>query len=116
MRRNRLLLVSAFVTDRVAVAQWGLTRVAAGLLLATAVFEVARQAGRPVRYVNLPQAEYVAALEQAGLPDFIARMLGDSSFQTSKDVLYDTSGDLSRLIGRPTEPIAAVIARALGQT
>lgn len=78
--------------------------------------EVARQAGRPVRYVNLPQAEYVAALEQAGLPDFIARMLGDSSFQTSKDVLYDTSGDLSRLIGRPTEPIAAVIARALGQT
>src|SRR5207245_1601015 len=27
-----VLLVSAFVTDRVAVAQWGLTRVAAGLL------------------------------------------------------------------------------------
>lgn len=76
--------------------------------------EVSRQSGRTVTYVDLPQADYVAALEQAGLPDFIARMLGDSSLQTSKDVLYDTSGDLARLIGRPTEPVAAVIARALG--
>lgn len=76
--------------------------------------EAARQSGRPVVYVDLPQAEHVAALEAAGLPDFVARMFGDSSFQMSKDVLYDTSGDLARLIGRPTEPIAGAIARALG--
>jgi hypothetical protein len=56
-------------------------------------------------------AEHVAA--EAGLPDFVARMFADSSFQMSKDVLYDTSGDLAWLIGRPTEPIAGAIARAL---
>ena len=61
--------------------------------------EVSRQAGRTVAYVDLPQADHVAALEAAGLPDFVARMFGDSSFQMSKDVLYDTSGDLARLIG-----------------
>jgi NAD(P)H dehydrogenase (quinone) len=76
--------------------------------------EVSRQSGQPVAYVDLPKDEYVAALEAAGLPLFVARMFGDSSLQTSKDVLYDTSGDLARLIGRPTEPVAAVIARALG--
>jgi NAD(P)H dehydrogenase (quinone) len=75
--------------------------------------EVARQSGRAVRYVDLPQVEHVAALEAAGLPDFVARMFGDSSFQMSKDVLYDSSGDLAQLIGRPTEPIAGAIARAL---
>ncbi len=76
--------------------------------------EVSRQSGKAVTYVDLPQADHVAALEAAGLPDFVARMFGDSSFQMSKDVLYDTSGDLARLIGRPTEPIAGAIARALG--
>ena len=62
--------------------------------------EVARQSGQPVAYVNLPQADYIRALEDSGLPDFVARMFGDSSLQTSKDVLYDTSDDLARLIGR----------------
>jgi NAD(P)H dehydrogenase (quinone) len=75
--------------------------------------EVARQAGKAVAYVDLSQADYVRALEDAGLPGFVARMFGDSSHQTSKDVLHDTSGDLARLIGRPTEPVAQVIARAL---
>lgn len=75
--------------------------------------EVSRQSGKTIEYVDLPQADYVAALEAAGFPDFLAKMLGDSSYQTSKGVLYDTSGDLSRLIGRPTEPIAVTIARAL---
>jgi NAD(P)H dehydrogenase (quinone) len=75
--------------------------------------EVSRQSGKQVTYVDLPQAEYVQALEASGIPGLFARMLGDSSLQTSKDVLYDTSGDLSRLIGRPTEPVSQVIARAL---
>lgn len=74
---------------------------------------VARIAERPVAYVDMSQADYAAALEGVGLPGWLAAMLANSSFASSQDALFDESHTLSRLIGRPTTPIADTIAAAL---
>ncbi|KPF88593.1 NAD(P)H-binding protein [Novosphingobium sp. AAP93] len=74
---------------------------------------VARISGKPVAYVDMSPAEYAAALEGAGLPGWLATMFADWSFETSHDQLFDDSHTLSRLIGRPTTPIAETIAAAL---
>ena len=74
---------------------------------------VARIAGKPVAYVDMSQADYAAALEGVGLPGWLAAMLANSSYASSQDALFDDSHTLSRLIGRPTTPIADTIAAAL---
>ncbi|MEJ1976344.1 MAG: NmrA family NAD(P)-binding protein [Acetobacteraceae bacterium] len=77
--------------------------------------EVARQSGRRVDYTNLPEADYKAALLGAGLPEDLAGLLADSDVGASKGALFDGSRQLSALIGRPTTPMAATVARALEQ-
>ncbi len=75
--------------------------------------EIARQSGKPVAYTNLPQADYAKALEGFGLPEGFALVLADSDVQASKGALLDESGTLSRLIGRPTTPMAETVRTAL---
>lgn len=75
--------------------------------------EIARQAGQPVVYRDLPEAAYEAALVQAGLPAFLAAMLAESDVGAAKGGLFDDSRELSRLIGRPTTPLAEVVKAAL---
>lgn len=77
--------------------------------------EVSRQAGKPVAYRDLPEAEYAAALVAAGLPKPVADMFADSDVGITRGELDDASGDLRRLIGRPTTPLAAAVAAALGK-
>lgn len=77
--------------------------------------EVSRQAGKPVAYRDLPEAEYAAALVAAGLPEPVAGMFADSDVGITRGELDDAGGDLRRLIGRPTTPLAAAIAAALGK-
>lgn len=74
---------------------------------------VAAATGRPVRYRNLPQADFAAALRAAGLPDGLAAMLADSDTGAAAGALHDDSRQLSALIGRPTTPLAATVAAAL---
>ncbi len=74
---------------------------------------VAKAAGKPVAYVNMPEADYATALEGFGLPQVLARALADSDAWAAKGALYDDSRTLSRLIGRPTTPVADTIAAAL---
>lgn len=76
--------------------------------------EVARQSGKPVAFVNLPEADYAKALEGFGLPAGFAAVLAESDFSASKGSLFDDSRTLSRLIGRPTTPIAETVRAALG--
>ncbi|RMR87680.1 SDR family oxidoreductase [Pseudomonas coronafaciens] len=71
------------------------------------------QSGKSLPYVNLPQAEFEAALIQAGLPDFVARLLADSDAAAAKDALFDDSRQLSALIGRPTTLLSVTIAETL---
>ena len=75
--------------------------------------ELARQSGREVTYRDLPEAEYQSVLEGAGLPGPVAAMLAESDVAAREGALYDESGTLRRLIGRPTTPLADAVAEAL---
>lgn len=78
--------------------------------------EIAQTSGKAVRYQNLPQGDFAAALKAAGLPDGLAEMLADSDANAAKGALYDDSHTLSRLIGRATTPwqdvVKAFVAKA----
>lgn len=74
---------------------------------------VSAAAGKPVAYVNMAQADYARALEGFGLPAGFAAVLADSDAQSAHGALYDDSRTLSRLIGRPTTPMAETVAAAL---
>ncbi|MFN5998035.1 MAG: SDR family oxidoreductase [Paracoccaceae bacterium] len=74
---------------------------------------VAKAAGKPVAYVSMPQADYASALTGFGLPEGFASVLADSDARAGEGALADDSRTLSRLIGRPTTPIAETIAAAL---
>lgn len=75
--------------------------------------EIARQSGKTVDYVNLPQDEFAKALIGAGLPEGFAQMLADSDAGAAKGDLYDDSHTLSKLIGRATTPYQDVVAATL---
>lgn len=75
--------------------------------------EIERQSGKPVAYQNMAEADFVQALLGAGLPDWLATLLAESDTGASKGGLFDDSHTLSRLIGRPTTPLADVIRASL---
>lgn len=75
--------------------------------------EVSRQSGKTIGYVNLPEAEYKKALLGAGLPEFLAELLANSDTGVSKGALFDDEYQLSKLIGRPTTPLAAMVSSAI---
>ena len=81
--------------------------------LAEFAAEVARQSGKPVRYQDLPEAEYKAVLVKAGLPEVIAGMLASADAGIARGALFDDSRQLHALIGRATSPIASTIAAVL---
>ena len=76
--------------------------------------ELSRQSSRTIPYVDLPEAEYRAALIGAGLPVPLAALFADSDAAAAQGALFDEGHELSRLIGRPATPFAAAIAAAIG--
>ena len=68
--------------------------------------ELSKQSGKPITYQNLSEADFAAALKGVGLPAGLAEMLADSDTGASKGGLFDDSRTLSKLIGRPTTPLA----------
>jgi NAD(P)H dehydrogenase (quinone) len=66
-----------------------------------------------VPYMNMSEADYRAALIDAGLPEPIAAMLADSDRGAAHGGLDDTGRQLSALIGRPTTPMATTMAASL---
>lgn len=75
--------------------------------------EISRQTGRTIPYKDLPEAEYAAALEGFGLPEGLARAIAGYDSAAAQGALFDDSRRLSRLIGRPTTPLAVAVADAL---
>lgn len=75
--------------------------------------EVSRQTGKAIPYNDLPPATYAGILQSFGLPEGFAHVLADSDVQAGQGALYDESRTLSRLIGRPTTPMAETVAKAL---
>lgn len=81
--------------------------------LAELAAEISHQSGKKIGYVNLSEADYRKALIQAGLPAAVAALYADSDTGVSKGALFDESRQLSRLINRPTTPLAASVAAML---
>jgi NAD(P)H dehydrogenase (quinone) len=75
--------------------------------------EVARQSGKPIVYKNLPPDQYQSVLVQAGVPAPFAQVLADSDVGASRGELADSSGQLRRLIGRPTTTLQDAVSAAL---
>lgn len=75
--------------------------------------EVSRASGKTIAYNDLPQAAYAAALKSFGLPEGFANAVADADAHAAKGQLFDDGRTLSRLIGRPTTPIAVTIKAAL---
>ncbi|MEU8900810.1 NmrA family NAD(P)-binding protein [Nocardia sp. NPDC048505] len=74
---------------------------------------ISTAAGKPVRYENLPEADYAAALEAAGLPGPYAAALADADAGIAAGILDVDSGDLQKLLGRASTPALEVIRAAL---
>ncbi|MFE5613865.1 NAD(P)H-binding protein [Streptomyces sp. NPDC056470] len=81
--------------------------------LAEYAAEVARQTGREIGYDNVPAEAHEAILTGAGLPAAFAAILVDVDRAIERGALARRTGDLSRLIGRPTTPLAETVAKAL---
>ena len=85
-------------------AAWTLTDYAA---------EISRQTGLDLPYRNLAPDEYAQVLVSIGLPEPLAKAIAGWDVAASQGALFDDSRQLSRLIGRPTTPLAVSVAEAL---
>lgn len=77
--------------------------------------EVSRQAGEPIAYRDLPPEQYRAVLTGAGLPGPAADLYVDADVHAAEGELDDSTGELRRLIGRPTTTLAAAVHAARGR-
>lgn len=75
--------------------------------------EITAQSGKDIPYRNIPEADYAAALKNAGLPDGFAEAIASWDTGASQNALFDDSHVLSKLIGRKTTPIAVSVQKAL---
>jgi NAD(P)H dehydrogenase (quinone) len=78
--------------------------------------ELSRQLGRTISYNNVPAETHLSILTVAGLPQPFAAILVDLDAAIERGLLAATTGDLARLAGRPTTPLADTVAAALAAT
>ncbi|MEH2922036.1 SDR family oxidoreductase [Samsonia erythrinae] len=81
--------------------------------LADLAAEISKQSGKNIGYRNLSETDFTAALVSVGLPDALAAVVADSDVGASKGGLFDDGKQLSRLIGRATTPLSAVVRATL---
>lgn len=74
--------------------------------------EISAASGKEIAYQNLPAADYAALLTKIGLPEVFAQVLADSDLGIARGDLLVTSGDLSKLLGRPTTSMADAVRAA----
>ncbi|MER7773572.1 SDR family oxidoreductase [Streptomyces sp. NPDC096191] len=75
--------------------------------------ELSRQTGKEIAYTPVSAEAYTGILTGAGLPAPLAAILAGVEDSIEKGELVVTSGDLSRLTGRPTTPLAEAVAAAV---
>jgi NAD(P)H dehydrogenase (quinone) len=81
--------------------------------LAEYAAELSRQTGRTITYNEVPAETHLSILTGAGVPEPFARILVDVDAAIARGRLARTTGDLARLAGRPTTPLADTISTAL---
>ena len=84
-----------------------------GWTLADLAAEVTRQTGRDIAYDDLPPNDYAHRLQDAGFPAGLAEAIAGYDVAASKGALFDDGRQLSRLIGRPTTPLADAVRASL---
>lgn len=75
--------------------------------------ELSNQTGKDLPYRNLPEEEYAKILESFNVPSFFAQAIASWDVSASKGDLFNDSGELSKLIGRPTTLLSASVKSAL---
>lgn len=75
--------------------------------------EISRQTGREIPFVNLPEADYAAALAGAGLPAPFAAALASFDALAAEGALMGDGTVLAQLIGRPSRPLSDAVADAV---
>ncbi|SFC81234.1 SDR family oxidoreductase [Tropicimonas isoalkanivorans] len=75
--------------------------------------DISGQTGKAIPYTDLPEADYAAALSQAGLPEPWPQALASFDAKAADGALYNDGNDLSKLIGRPTTPLSEIVAAGL---
>ncbi|MFF2199005.1 SDR family oxidoreductase [Streptomyces sp. NPDC058145] len=75
--------------------------------------ELSRRTGREIAYTPVPVETLESILAGAGLPEPLAAVLAGVDASIEKGELVVSTGDLSRLTGRPTTPLAEAVAAAL---
>jgi NAD(P)H dehydrogenase (quinone) len=76
--------------------------------------EIGAQTGRDISYRDLPEQEYARVLIAAGVPAPAAEVIADADRGLARGELFVDSGDLHRLIGRPSTSLPDAIAAAQG--
>lgn len=74
---------------------------------------ISSASGREISYQDMPVEAYTQVLVGAGLPEPVAAVYADADAGIAAGALHVTTGDLSRLIGRPTTDYADVVAEAI---
>lgn len=83
--------------------------------LADLALEISNQTGKTIPYKNLPETEYASILKSFGIPEGFAFAIASWDISASKGDLFDDSHQLSKLIGRPTTPLALAVKDALAK-
>ena len=74
--------------------------------------EISAATGRTISYNDLPAEEYAGLLTGVGVPAGFAEILADSDLGIARGDLLVSSGDLRRLIGRPTTSLGQAVRSA----
>lgn len=75
--------------------------------------EISKQTGKDIPYKDLSEDAYAEVLKGFGLPEELAQAIAGWDVSASKGDLYDNGKVLSKLIGRPTTPLADMVAKVL---
>jgi NAD(P)H dehydrogenase (quinone) len=75
--------------------------------------EISSQTGKDLPYRNMQEEDYAKILESFNLPKSFARAIASWDRSASKGDLYDASGELSKLINRPTTQLKESVRSAL---
>ncbi|MGW5090084.1 SDR family oxidoreductase [Streptomyces sp. 067-1] len=75
--------------------------------------ELSRQTGREIAYRPVSVEAYTGILTGAGVPGPLADVFAGVDAAIAKGELVVSTGDLSRLAGRPTTPLAEAVTAAL---
>ncbi|EHN76492.1 SDR family oxidoreductase [Streptomyces coelicoflavus] len=75
--------------------------------------ELSRQTGREIAYHPVSVEAYTGILTGAGVPGPLADVFAGVDAAIAKGELVVSTGDLSRLAGRPTTPLAEAVTAAL---